>query len=451
MNYSDYQERIKEDISECLESMGVQPILFFGSGMSQRYMNAPTWESLLTEVASRCPKIDKSLAYFKQKHGSLIKIGSIFSEYVREWAWEQPSAFPETLFEGDQPADIYIKHIVSEILKEVSQGEQAKSIKDSYKLELNALKSINPYSVITTNYDEMLEEIFDGYIPVVGQSILRANYASVGEILKIHGSLSDPQSIVLTEDDYSVFKKKKKYLSAKLLTYFAEHPLVILGYSAQDPNIKDILSDIDEILSQNNDLIPNIYIVEWDCDAEKTGSHPSEKLISIDNDKSIRVKLVRASCFEWVFSALASGEAIDSINPKLLRSVLARTYNLVRHDIPSKTIEVDFQILEHAVSSEENFSKLYGITTLEDPVAINATYPYTITSVAQKLGYSHWNKVHQLFDVVKEKNEFDIRRSDNNYHIAIKSGKSSTTHKYSEACIELLKRVRNGEEYTLRN
>ncbi|MCV5737918.1 SIR2 family protein, partial [Escherichia coli] len=82
-----------------------------------------------------------------------------------------------------------------------------------------------------------------------------ANYTSYGEILKMHGCSSQYETIVLTAEDYTDFNKRKKYLSAKLLTYFAEHPLFFFGYSATDTNIKGILSDIDEILAPNGELI----------------------------------------------------------------------------------------------------------------------------------------------------------------------------------------------------
>ena len=75
---------------------------------------------------------------------------------------------------------------------------------------------------------------------------------------------STHQSIVLTREDYDYFNEKKKYLSSKLLTYFAEHPLFFLGYSLNDPNIINILSDIDEILVSKGELVPNIYMVIFD-------------------------------------------------------------------------------------------------------------------------------------------------------------------------------------------
>jgi hypothetical protein len=146
---------------------------------------------------------------------------------------------------------------------------------------------------------------------------------------------------------------------------------------------------------------------------------------------------------------LASNEALDAISPKLLRSVLARTYNLVRHDIPKKTIEVDFKILQNAVSSDEEFAKLYGITTLDDPSSINATYPFSLTGVAAELGYSYWHNANVLINKVESEKGFNIKKSDNKYHIAIRVGDKMQTHKYSHSCIDLLRKVKEGESYEL--
>src|SRR5690554_6556313 len=220
MDFQEYQSIIVDDIESCLEGMGVQPILFFGSGMSQRYIDTPTWNGLLEVLANRCPNIDKNIDYYQQKHSSPIAISSEFSEYIREWAWNEQNLFPNELFERDQPADIYIKHVVSEIFRGIESSPEAESKLALYSEELESLKAINPYAIITTNYDELLERLFANYTPIIGQEILRVNYASVGEIIKIHGCSSNPASIVLTQKDYDHFSAKKKYLSAKLLTFF---------------------------------------------------------------------------------------------------------------------------------------------------------------------------------------------------------------------------------------
>ncbi|WP_043739611.1 SIR2 family protein [Thioalkalivibrio nitratireducens] len=446
--FEQYQERIRDDIATCMDTMGVQPILFVGSGLSRRYFLAPSWEGLLQRLVDACPLIDKDYGYYKQKFHSPIDIGSAFADIYREWAWgDGKGVFPPELFGPSQPAEIYIKYKVARYFEELLLSSDAESTEETHKEELESLQKVRPHAIITTNYDRFLEKLFPEYSPIIGQKILNGNFAQIGEILKIHGCSSEPESLVFVRNDYKEFHAKKKYLSAKLLTYFAEHPLFFLGYSAEDPNIRSILADIDEILSPHGQLIPNIYLVEWSNKAQQQMSFASERLVAIDAERSVRVKSIVADGFGWVFDALGSNEALPSVSPKILRALMARTYSLVRHDIPKRIVEVDYDTLEHAVSSEQELAKLYGITTLDDPSAVNAMYPFSLTHVGQKLGYPGWHQANQLINQIKSEQGTDIKAADNRYHIAILAGNTMQAHKYSQAAVELLKKVRDGEDY----
>lgn len=449
-SYEDYKRHVIDDIETCLDSMGCQPILFIGSGLSRRYFNAPSWEELLKIMAEKCPLIDKDFAYYKQSYKDPIKIGSVFSELYKEWAWgDGKGEFPEELFTASNNADVYIKYSISEYLNTLLEENWIEALNDDLKGEIDCLKKISPHAIITTNYDYLIENIFPDFEAVIGQQILRVNSFSIGELFKIHGSISEPNSLVLTDNDYKEFAKKKKYLSAKLLAFFAEHPLLFIGYSASDPNIQEILSDIDEILTAENSLIPNIYILERDENIRENDYPQREKTIVIDENRNIRVKSISASCFKWVFESFINNGVIEPVNPKLLRALLARTYELVRHDIPRKTVEVDFETLEHAVSSGSEMAKLYGITTVDDPSQFNAQYPYTLTMVGQELGYKSWHNANQFIDKIAKDKSINIKNSDNKFHLKVKVGASSFTHKYSQNAVDILLKVKNGEDYDI--
>lgn len=287
------------------------------------------------------------------------------------------------------------------------------------------------------------------YETIIGQKILRKSYLSIGEIFKIHGCVSDPSTLVLTASDYDLFRSKKQYLSAKLLTYFAEHPLLFIGYSAEDPNIKSILYDIDQMIDGKYDLIPNIYILEWNSELTDEVFPATEKVISLNGDRNLRLKSIVANDFSWVFQAFASGEALEKVDTKLLRALMARTHDLVRCNLPKSKIEIDFTTLQHAVESDESFSKLLGLANLSESSQINITHPFTLTAVGIQLGFPNWNGANQLLEKIKEEENIDVKASDNKYHVEIRSGNKSSFRKYSQELVDELKRFHSGKEHNI--
>ncbi len=423
-----YRTLISADIAACISKMGCQPILFIGSGLSRRYFSGPSWEELLAFLAKQCPLIDKDYAYYKQTLVSPLAIGREFARLYQEWAWGKGrSQFPADMFQSNVQPDAYIKLKIAEHLAGITPKEIL-AIDAAFKDEIAALLSIRPHAIITTNYDQLLEVLFPEYQPIIGQKVISGSTVLYGELFKIHGCVSDPNSLVFTQQDYDQFIKKKKYLSAKLVTYFSEHPLLFVGYSATNSNIRAILSDIDEILlSETDGVIPNVYILEWNK-AAGAKAPAQERLIEIEGAKSVRVKAIEADDFKWVFDAFSCGQPLNSISPKVLRTLLHRSYDLVRHDIPRQRVDADFQMLEHAVQSGADFAKLFGITTVSDPSASNANYPHTITMLAEHLfgPDTNWNQVNVMISKLKKEHGVDIKTSDNRYHITTKTGKKSS-------------------------
>ncbi|MEB0040426.1 SIR2 family protein [Pseudomonas sp. MH10] len=442
MDYAKYIEDVTDDIKTCIGDMACQPILFVGSGFTKRYLGGPNWEELLRDLAGRCPEI-RQFAYYKQRYPDFVDIGTQFSEKFNDWAWGAGQGqFPQELFDEASSPQIYIKHTVAEIFKDlIASGDHRLAG------EIELLKKIRPHSVITTNYDQLLEGFFPEYEAIVGQKILYANHSSIGEIFKIHGCASQPESIVLTRADYDEFVKRKKYLSAKLLAFFAEHPLVFIGYRAEDSNIKAILADIDEILSEDGKLIPNIYILEWD-DREMTEEYPRrERLIPVSDHRSVIIKSVVARDFSWVYSAFGAVEALQNVNPRLLRALLARTYQLVRTDIPRNPIQVDYRVLANVTEADGELAKLYGIADGADGLAFNLNFPFSLTALGQAMGYKYWHACDRLMTTIAEATGVDIKSFDNKYHFAIMNGSEVQSHRYSDSCRELLDKVRSGDEY----
>lgn len=452
-----YKEEITQDIAEIMTDLEVQPILFVGSGMSQRYFGTPTWKNLMKLLVEKCPELnEKKFAFYEQQFRGVDStdytlMASSFVEAYSKWAWDtmdqDPAIFPNKFFEDDAQKQDYIKYIVSEYFKEVTSSIDLES--NPHHSEIKILQNINPHAIITTNYDGALELIFNEHEKIVGQKVIRANYTSYGEILKIHGCYEDSNSIVLTHEDYDYFNKKKKYLSSKLLTYFAEHPLFFLGYSLNDPNIVNILSDIDEILASKGELVPNIYMVIFDSEFDEDNSYSKEKLIALNDNKSIRVKVIYANEYDWVYDAIAQLSPEITVSPKLLRSLLSRTYKLVTSDIPKRDLPFNFKILSEISGDDSKLPTLFGLGTLDNGQHINANFCYTITELASKLGYDHWSHANKLIQTIEKDEGINIKVTDNKYHVTIKTGPKSKADKYSQEALHLLENVKNGLPYEL--
>jgi len=272
--YDEYKSDVEDRIGDVIDEMKSQPVLFVGTGLSIRYFGAPNWEGLLRDMAD-ISAIENEYEFYEQTMGDKLEIAEEFADIYTEWAWDEGETggrdeYPEHLFRGDVPTNIYLKHSVSDHLKRITP-DTTSSIPEKKMSEIESLREIQPHAVITTNYDTFLEDfVFPEYERVIGQTLIEEPYANIGEIYKIHGCVTEPSEIVLTNDDYEEFDSKKAYLSAKLLTFFTEHPVLIVGYEPDDPNVKRILSDVNSVVS-GTDRQPNIFIVDWEEDIPENG------------------------------------------------------------------------------------------------------------------------------------------------------------------------------------
>lgn len=450
IDFEEYAQDRETSIVGSVSELKSQPILFIGSGLSIRYFDGPDWESLLETMAEGCPEVPHSLDYYLQRGDSYPEIGTTLAESYYDWAWgDGKDKFPDELRSREYPSDIYLKYKISEYFRELTPKSIDKITDPIHREEIEFLQQIQPHAIITTNYDPFLEVIFPDYQSIVGEEILRSDYQSIGEILKIHGCISEPKSLVVTHEDYDEWIERRKYLSAKLLTYFAEHPVLIAGYSAGDKNVRRLLSDIDEILSPQDSLIDNIFFLEWMADISNADTFEREKRIPTIDNNSIRVNYIQSQGFDWVFDSFGQGGNIEGVNLKLLRTVMANTYDIIKTKAPREEIEINYESLERAANSGESFGTLFGVSTLDNPMDFNIVYRYRLTDVANELGWDTWHYADQLIQDIEEDKGVNIKESDNQYHMDIAFNRDTSQHRYSDAAVELLRKVRDDDEYEL--
>jgi hypothetical protein len=102
--------------------------------------------------------------------------------------------------------------------------------------------------IVTTNFDILLEEAFRAAgrtcFPVVHPEELA--YADTNDILliKIHGSMDRPDSLLLTSTDYRDFEARKALLIQTLTHYFVTRSIIFVGYSLTDESLLRVIQDI---------------------------------------------------------------------------------------------------------------------------------------------------------------------------------------------------------------
>ncbi|WP_300530700.1 SIR2 family protein [Maricaulis sp.] len=448
MREEEYREEMYPLINECLQEFNCQPIFFIGSGFTRRYLGAPNWSELLALLIVQCPLIDGDINYYRQKFDDdFAAIGSELIDPYFEWAWGEGRArFPNALFEGPQQRDAFLKHAAAELFPEVVVADLINSLPRDLQRELKTFSDLRPHAIITTNYDQLIETVSSDYEVFIGQQILKMQNEYIGEIFKIHGCKSDPSSIILHKQDYEYFMERQKYVIAKLLTYFLEHPIFFIGYSAQDANIKSILRDVAEVIESRDQLVNNVFLIRWVREPDGHEFSQKEELIDVGGGGQIRIRLFETSDFDWIFNILSEHRPMTDVSPKILRAFMARAYGMVRTDLATQKFEIDYKSFDAAIGNGSKLPALLGIAAADAPENFGLNYPYTMTQVGLQLGYSSWHKVNQYLDQIEEAHSKGIKTSDNPFHVTIAYGKSRP-NKYSDLFVELIRRFRDDEDY----
>jgi hypothetical protein len=327
----------KTIIGEAIQATGHQPFLFVGSGFSKRYMGTEKWDELLrrfcTEFSGNefqydvyANKVDEKDYYGQQPAIAYLLEKDYNNEILTSDKYSDFRTRHKDVLKNNVSA---LKIAISEYLSECKIPEDNEELKLFEKL---AKRSVS--GVITTNYDNLLDAMFPKFDKYIGQEeLIFANITGIGEIYKIHGSVMMPDSLVLTSKDYEKFEEKSAYLIAKLLTIFLEYPIIFLGYSLNDRNIRNIFATISNCLSQEKlDTLRNRMIFVEYSEEEKI----SEFSMQFENGNRIRMNCISTDDFAEIYSAVLSVKS--KYNPSILRILRKDIYELANSANPTERI-----------------------------------------------------------------------------------------------------------------
>lgn len=300
------------NIQEFISNYHNHPVLFIGTGISLRYLeNYYSWDSLLQKIASDFNPDPEYYLDLKAEHMQstgyayeqiATQIEKDFNQYLKENRHGKfgyiNDLFYENMLRGTNISRF--KLYLTDLLKEVI-------IKDSALHEIAEFKKArkNISSVITTNYDQMIEQLFS-FNPLIGNDILLSN--PYGSVYKIHGCVTQPGKIIITESDYEEFNKKYELIRAQLLSLFIHNPIIFIGYNIGDKNIKYILRTVFSYVDYNSDeakkIRDNFLLIEYENGSENT--EVMEHDIDIEGFETIRINKLKTDNFIAVYQAIAN-------------------------------------------------------------------------------------------------------------------------------------------------
>lgn len=162
-------------------------------------------------------------------------------------------------YEGAYDADIGLASLliqdypaVFQLLKTANHQRYAKMITSELSVIppsplflrfCNALSKITPVFVLTTNIDEMLEKHLQEASTIDRNDLARAHEMLMSRkpfVCKLHGSVSDIDSIVFTTDDYANLVSDDAYLS-KLSGILGNCHVIFVGYGLRDEYLTSLL------------------------------------------------------------------------------------------------------------------------------------------------------------------------------------------------------------------
>lgn len=211
---------------------------FMGAGVSVT-AGAPSWEVLIERLALR------------------VGLGDEFNEGFAKLSPLDQANILQTLHDS--------RSVISDG-QTLTFGETVAALVDvdKYGLAPSLLANLPSDGAITLNYDSLFEKAsadagrHRAIIPTD-----TANYGDTNSrwLLKLHGSVSQPDSIVLTREDYLGYNSNREALSALVKAHLMTHHLLFVGFGLKDDHFHEIIHDVRRALPGNAGSGPTLGTV----------------------------------------------------------------------------------------------------------------------------------------------------------------------------------------------
>lgn len=227
-------------------------VLFVGSGTSIQ-LGMPSWNNLVKNI------IDHIVSKTDNKELSMFK---------------------DLLIPGGMDALDVLTQIEKKDFRKLTFDYLGDNLRlsDNPNLDLHKkLFNLCP-RIITTNYDHAFEQILGDNVHVISNSSKHglANLSKKNEyIFKIHGDINTPENCILFQSDYENLYNNKSdnqdLFTTQLKNYILNKTLVFIGFSLNDPFVKEIMDHVNQI---THGMMNQHYLFTTDKDFKIPYIHP---------------------------------------------------------------------------------------------------------------------------------------------------------------------------------
>lgn len=209
-----------------------QLVIFVGAGVSKN-SGVPSWAELINSIADKIGYQHYNYCANCSKRNS--ECPKADCEFTHIFTQDEFLRIPEYFYQIDK-SDNY-KNYYDFIINELHADQRSNPIDDE-------IYTLLPHHIITTNFDSLLEDSANSYVDlysVVHKDRDLLLKASDHYLVKMHGDLAIPDSIVLKESDYIDYEQEHPLISAFIRSLLINHSFLFLGYSLNDYNLNLII------------------------------------------------------------------------------------------------------------------------------------------------------------------------------------------------------------------
>jgi hypothetical protein len=175
-----------------------------------------SWIELLEKI---CEKLEIDFDSITKKFKSCPEIAS---EICKKLSDDKSISFDE--------AQAKVKQVICQLVSWYPNKDQRKVFADQ-------IKGLSPDWIITTNYDLIIEGLLpDQAKPIKPNEVLSCSREQI-PVYHMHGIKTDPDSIVITNEDYIKLFRPDEYRQQRLPFLLLESTTLTIGYGVGDSNV----------------------------------------------------------------------------------------------------------------------------------------------------------------------------------------------------------------------